>query len=253
VHLGLFLFTPDAGRDLFEFAREYVEGMPDDCGVFLAGMSAPPEPFVPAELHFAPVYGLVVVGFGDESAHEQLLAPVRRALQPAVEMVTPIPYVGLQSMFDGAAPWGTHAYEKAVYLTELSDGVIDAILDHQPKKMSPLSFVPMFSMGGAYRRADTEATAFGGSRDIRWIINVSAATPTAEGFDAEREWVRDYWTALVPHAAGIGSYVNFMSEYEEQRVRSAYGAKYERLQRIKAAYDPDNVFHLNANIEPATD
>jgi FAD/FMN-containing dehydrogenase len=54
----------------------------------------------------------------------------------------------------------------------------------------------------------------------------------------------------VEHAVGVGSYVNFMTEYEEDRVRNAYGAKYERLQRIKAIYDPDNTFHLNANIPP---
>ena len=66
VQLGLFLFHPDQGADLFRFARDYVRGLPDDCAVFLGGLSAPPAPLVPAELHFTPAFGLLVVGLGDE-------------------------------------------------------------------------------------------------------------------------------------------------------------------------------------------
>lgn len=252
LQLGLFLFSPDKGGELFRFARDFVEDLPDECGVFLAGLSAPPEPFVPADLHFAPVFGLVVVGFGDENDHARLIEPIRRSLTPIVELVTPIPYVGLQQMFDASAPWGMHSYEKAVYLAELTDGAIDVILEHQTKKISPLSFVPIFVLGGAYRRADSDATAFGGSRELKYVVNISATALSPDDYEAERTWSREYWSALVEHAAGVGSYVNFMTEYEEDRVRSSYGSKYERLQRIKRAYDPDNVFHLNVNIPPAS-
>jgi FAD/FMN-containing dehydrogenase len=251
VHLGLFLFSPDQGGDVLRFAREYVKGLPDECGVFLAGLSAPPAPFVPEELHFSPMFALIVVGLAGEEHHAGLIEQVRAALSPKVDFVTPIPYVGLQQMFDESAPWGLHSYEKAVYLDEMSDGAIEAILEHQSRKTSPLSFVPIFVMGGAYARADSDATAFGGRRTIQYVVNISATTPTAVGFEAERQWVRDYWSALVPFAPGVGSYVNFMSEYEEDRVKSAYGDKYERLQWIKSKYDPDNIFHLNANIKPA--
>jgi FAD/FMN-containing dehydrogenase len=251
VHLGLFLFSPDQGGDLLRFARDYVKGLPDECGVFLAGLSAPPAPFVPEELHFSPMFALIVVGLAGEEHHAGLIEPIRTALSPTVDFVTPIPYVGLQQMFDESNPWGLHSYEKAVYLDEMSDGAIEAILEHQSRKMSPLSFVPIMVMGGAYARADSDATAFGGRRTIQYVVSISATTPTADGFEAERQWVRDYWSALVPFAPGVGSYVNFMSEYEEDRVKNAYGDKYERLQWIKSKYDPDNIFHLNANIKPA--
>ena len=69
LQLGLFMFNPDQGGDLFRFARDFVETLPDDCGVFMAGLSAPPEPFVPAELHFTPAFALAVVGLGDEQEH----------------------------------------------------------------------------------------------------------------------------------------------------------------------------------------
>ncbi len=251
LQLGLFMFSPDQGGDLFRFARDFVERLPDDCGVFMAGLNAPPEPFVPTELHLTPVFALAVVGLGDEQEHAELVEPIRQALDPMVELITPIPYVGLQQMFDASAPWGMHNYEKAVYLAELSDGAIDAILVHQAKKMSPLSFVPIFPLGGAYRKADGDATAFGGSRDIRYVVNISATALSPNDYEVERAWSRAYWSALVEHASGVGSYVNFMTEYEEDRVRSAYGPKYDRLQRIKSTYDPRNVFHLNANIPPA--
>ncbi len=253
VHLGAFFYAPEQGGDVFRFAREYVRTLPDECGVFLAGLNAPPEPFVPDEHRGQPVYLFAIVGLTDEVAHRELVAPVRDAVTPLFELVTPIPYVALQQMFNGSAPWGLLAYEKAVYLDELTDGAIDVILEHQQRKQAPLSFVPIFVLGGEFARVGDNDTAFGGSRSVRYIVNVSAGAMERELYDADHAWVRAYWSDLVPHAVGVGSYVNFLSDPEEDRVRAAYGPdKYARLADVKARYDPDNVFHLNANIQPTT-
>jgi FAD/FMN-containing dehydrogenase len=250
VHLALYLFQPEDGRDMFRFARDYAATLPPTCAAFLAGLNAPPAPFVPPELHFTPVFGLLVGGFGDADEHAQAIAPITEALSPVVQMVTPIPYVALQSMFNDSAPWGMHNYEKAVYLDEMSDAAIDVIVEHHARKMCPLSFVPIFILGGAYASADPDATAFGGRRSIRYVVNISATSPTSEGFDAERDWSRNFWADLVPHAEGVGGYVNFIAEPDEARVRNAYGGKFARLQQLKSKYDPDNVFHCNVNIPP---
>jgi FAD/FMN-containing dehydrogenase len=251
VHLALYLFEPADGRAMFRFARDYVRTLPQTCSAFLAGLNAPPAPFVPPELHFTPKFALLIGGFAGAEEHAAAIAPITAALSPAVQMVTPIPYVALQTMFDDSAPWGLHNYEKAVYLDELTDDVIEVILEHQARKTSPLSFVPIFVMGGAYAAADPDSNAFGGRRDVRYVVNISGTSPTPEGFDTEREWSRNYWSALVPYAEGVGGYVNFMSDPDEARVRNTYGDKFARLQQVKSVYDPDNVLHLNANIPPA--
>ena len=63
------------------------------------------------------------------------------------------------------------------------------------------------------------------------------------------QWVRDYSDEVAPHSQE-GGYVNFMFSDDDNRVQANYGANYERLVEIKRRYDPDNVFHVNQNIEP---
>ena len=177
--------------------------------------------------------------------------PVRRTVTPLFELVTPMPFVALQQMYNESAAWGTLGYEKALYLDELTDAAIDVIAEHVPTKTSPISFCPTFTLQGAYRHVGELDTAFGGSRKANYVFNIEAAASTREAYEADRLWVRNFWDAMRPHASGSGGYVNFLVEADADRVRASYGeAKYQRLARIKAQFDPDNVFHLNANIKP---
>jgi len=252
INLGLFFWTVDKGAEALRFARDFLKTVPDDAGTFVAGLSAPPAPFVPEALHFAPGYALAVVGWGSPEEHARLIAPVRAALAPSFELVTPMPYTALQQMLDETSPWGVLGYEKALYLDDLTDEVIEVFTSYLPRKQSPLSFVPIFHLGGAYCAPAEGDTAFSGRRSAGYLFNIAAVAPTPELLAADRAWVQAFWTALRPHAAGSGSYVNFMAEYDEDRVRASYGAeKYERLARLKADYDPENVFHLNPNVKPA--
>jgi hypothetical protein len=250
--IALFFWEAARGAEALAFCREFVRTVPEDCGILIAGLSAPPAPFVPEEHHFAVGYALLVVGFGGTEQHAAVISPVREALPPLFEMVSPIPYVAVQQMFDAGNPWGTLAYEKALHLEELTDEAITVITEHFPRRVSPLSFMPVFVVDGAYARVADDATAYSGLRSTRYVVNIAAVCPSPELYEADRPWVRSFWEALRPHAVGPGSYVNFMSEYDEDRVRAAYGAqKYQRLQRVKAEWDPENLFHLNANVKPA--
>jgi FAD/FMN-containing dehydrogenase len=249
-NLGMFFWLPEQARGPIAFARDHLRSLPPEMGALIGGMSAPPEPFVPEEFHFRPGFAVLVVSWGSPEEHGEAVAPLR-SLAPSFEMVTPIPYVMLQQMFNGAAAWGSYAYEKAVYLAELSDGVIDAMLEHMPRASSPMNFVPIFPLGGAYSDVADDACAFGGSRREGWVFNISGAAMTAEGLAPQRAWTREFWDAVRPYAADSASYVNFIADPDEERVRASYGAKYERLAAIKAKWDPENLFCHNANIKPA--
>src|SRR5215207_8384494 len=98
-----------------------------------------------------------------------------------------------------------------------------------------------------------EAGSFGGGRSPRIDVVINAVATNPETLAADRAWVRSFWSALQPYAISVGGYVNEMTEYEEDRVKASYGpVKYDRLARIKAVYDPENMVHRNANIKPAT-
>ena len=252
VNIALFFWGLENGSEALRYSRDFITTLPDEAAGFLAvALSAPPAPFVPEQHRLLPGHALLVAGFGSPESHAAIVAPVREALPPLFELVTPIPYVALQQMFNDSAHWGTFGYEKSLYLDELSDAAIATIGEHAPKKQSPLSFCPTFAMAGAYCKHADADTAFGGSRSAGYVFNIAGHGPTRELYEADRAWVRGFWDAMRPHASGGGSYVNFIAEPDEDRVRAAYGTeKYERLGRIKAAYDPENVFHLNANIKP---
>jgi hypothetical protein len=137
-----------------------------------------------------------ISSFGAAGAHERLASLARDALRPSFELVTPIPYVTLQQMFDPWAPWGILGYEKAIYLEELTDGAIGVIVDRQPHKKSPMSFTPILCLGGAAAAQPDHAIAFGGRRSTRYVVNLAAIAQTSEDLQTDRRWVRDYWSAL---------------------------------------------------------
>jgi FAD/FMN-containing dehydrogenase len=253
VQFGLFFWPLDQGPHVLRLAREIIAAMPGELNAVVAALNAPPAPFVPEQYHFAPGYGLVLVGFESAPEHAQLVTQIRESLPPLFDLVTPMPYVGLQQLLDEAGAWGFYAYEKGTYVEEISDQVIEVVTEHVPRKNSPASLVLFYRLDGAYCQVGDDQTAFSGGRSPRYNVFIIGQAPNAEVQAAERSWVRDLWEALGAYAIGSGDgYINGMTDFYDDRVRGSYGtAKYERLARIKAEYDPDNVFHLNANIRPA--
>ncbi|HWH20555.1 MAG TPA: FAD-binding oxidoreductase [Solirubrobacterales bacterium] len=250
--LGLLFWPLDQGADALRACREAIRTLPEDMAFNLFGLDAPEADFVPEMYQGKPGYMIMVISFEGEAQLQSVLDPIRAAVAPAFEMLTPVPYPALQQMFDANNPWGTHGYEKALYFEEISDEAIEIFNKYMVTKQGFLTNIYGVVFTGAYAAADENDCAFGGPRKKMIQINLSAICRDAEELAADRPWVRGFWDELLPMADNSGSYVNYMPDVQEDRLRAAYGTeKYERLARIKAEYDPQNVFHHNQNIKPA--
>jgi FAD/FMN-containing dehydrogenase len=227
--------------------RELAPQAPDELGISMSLMPAPPLPFMPREQVGKPVLGLVLAWSGDVDAGERALAPLRRLGTPVADAIAPVPYVALQSMLDGGAPHGRHYYWKAHKLPTLSDTTIDVLCERTSAITAPIAQIAGWAVGGAVSRVDPDATAVG-EREVGFEISLAVGWPGGDG-ERHRAWSRDGWEALRAESAGV--YANFISDEGAAGVEAAYGDRVARLTALKDRWDPANVFRMNANIPPS--
>jgi hypothetical protein len=252
VQFGLFFWGQEDGKAALGLMRDVIADLPRGLnGIAVAAFTAPPAPFVPVEHQGKLGYALMLTDFGDTGEHERVSDRIRRELPPLFDLVTPMPYVALQSMLDEPNAWGFYGYDKGAYIEELTDDVIDVLTEYGPKKNSPLSLLIFYRLDQAYSDVADDATAYSGGRSPRYFATFIASCPTPELLVPERKWVQSLFESLRPHMMTTGTYVNVLVEADDARIRQSYGPKYDRLQIIKRKYDPDNVFRRNANIKPA--
>jgi hypothetical protein len=237
---------PEAMR----FYREFIPSAPRAVNGFFAAMTVPPADMFPAELHLRKVAAVMWCIVGSEEEATRLLAPVHDVATPLLHHVGPVPHPALQSLFDALYPKGLQYYWRADFVNELSDELIDQHLTWGQKLPTMLSAMHLYPIDGAAHDVGNTDTAFS-YRDSRYAEVILGADPDPANADAIRDWTVGYWDATHPYSAG-GAYVNFMMDEGQDRVRATYRDNYDRLARIKTQYDPDNIFHVNQNIQPAT-
>jgi len=247
---GPIFFELDAAPDVMRTFRDYTADAPREFGGFVGFHIAPPLPFIPEDRHGDTLFAAVVSWCGPQDQAEQMLQPLRDAGPVVAEHVGPVPYPALQSAFDPLLPPGLQHYWKSDFVAELTDEAIDVHMEHGPKVPSVHTAVHLYLVNGAVHDVDVDETAFP-VRDAHFSLNIAGIWPDAEDNDANIGWVRDYYEAIHPHSGYEGGYTNFMADDDQNRTQDNYGPNYDRLQKAKARWDPDNVFHLNQNIPPA--
>jgi FAD/FMN-containing dehydrogenase len=231
--------------------RDAVAGAPDELSTAGFVWSLPVVDELPEELRGAPHVGVVGMWAGNPAEGERATRALRELATPLLDLSGPVEYLDFQRSLDPFFPAGVRRYWKALYLEGFSDAAIDTTVDWSNRRPSNDTLVIVRHCGGAMARVGAEQTAFG-DRSSEWMLSIDSTWHDPAGDDANVDYTRAFWDAALPYSDGK-TYFNFPGLFEEgdAAVRASYGANHARLARVKAAYDPDNVFRLNQNIRPA--
>jgi Berberine and berberine like/FAD binding domain len=240
---GLLIHPYPAARDLLRFYRDFTASAPTALTCFAVLGSSPDG---------QPVAIIAACYHGPAAEGERLLRPLRTFGSPLVDGIGAMPYPGLQSMLDQAYPPGLFHYWKSSFLAALDDDAIDTMVAQAAERPTPECHLVIEQLGGEVSRLEADATAFA-HRHLPYNLLILGTSADRSRVDACTRWARQCWEAMQPSVAE-GVYVNYIGTEGDEgsnRVREAYGAaKYERLARLKARYDPTNLFRVNQNIRP---
>ena len=245
---GLIVHPFADAADVLARYRAFVAEAPDELTTWVVMRQAPPLPFLPAEWHGREVVILAACYAGDMADGEKVVAPLRRIGTPIVDVIGPHPFVGWQAAFDPLLTPGARNYWKSHDFKELTDEACAELVASAGRLPTPECEIFIAGLGGAMARVAPDATAYGG-RAANFVLNVH--TRWQEAADDERciAWAREFFAATERFSLGT-AYVNFLSEDDGGRLDDTYGPNFAQLARIKAKYDPRNLFRVNQNIQP---
>ncbi len=235
--------------ELLAAYREWLPSAPRNVMGFFNFHTVPPGPPFPEEIHLRLVCGIVWCIDGSDEVAEKAMAPMLGVAEPLMHGAGRLPLKDLNAAFDGLYGPGDQWYWRGDFVREIPDEAIRHNRDWNARMPGFKCGSHLYPVDGAAHDVAAEDTAFA-YRDATWSQVFIGVDPDPANAAKLRDWTVGYWEALHPFSAG-GAYVNFMMEEGQARVKATYGPNYERLARVKAEYDPDNVFHVNQNIEPA--
>jgi FAD/FMN-containing dehydrogenase len=238
---GLVLYPLDQAREVLRFYRDLCATLPDEAEAFAGLLTAP---------QGMPVAALFLGYNGSLAEGERVLAPARRFGKPIADLVGPMPYASRQRLLDEPnATHGLHRYWRSAFTEQISDPFIDVLVEAASRFSSPASALIFFYLHGACASVSTTATAFA-PRRAQWDFDAIGQWQEPSRSAEHIAWVRALWTQIEPHLQG-GAYVNHLAADDRpEKVRASFGDNYPRLRKVKAAYDPKNLFRQNANIVP---
>ena len=194
---------------------------------------------------------IVILDFcysGPLEAAERTLAPYLRLGKPLRGDLKSVRYTELQTQDDERARFGRHYYTRSGLTKRIEPGLIDVMVEvfdaaqvRQPRFALP-------AWGGAIKRVPRDATALW-HRDVLFSVILQASGDDGSGDVENTQWVKSNWPRIEGFTSGVYANTN-LADSGADRARGVYGGNYDRLVALKSKFDPDNLFRLNANIQP---
>lgn len=239
---GVIAHPFEQARETLRFFRDSTRSLPDEHLLFGGLIHAP-------DGSGAKLAAMVTCHCGPVADGEKAMRPLKSFGKPIMDALGPMPYSAVNSMLDGAYPKGALNYWKSSFLAELSDDAIDTLIACFAQCPTPMGQLLIEHMHGAATRVEPTETAYPHrSEGFNLLVLAEWMDPTQN----ERcvAWARDTYARMKPYL-GAARYMNYLGDDESMdALTAAYGANYSRLQRIKARFDPTNLFRMNQNIAP---
>lgn len=250
VYGGNLIYPITLAREVLLRYRAWVETLPNEFTTSVALMNFPPIPEVPASLRGQSVIMVRGCYAGDVAAGEALLQPWLDWRQPLAHLFSAMPFSAVAIISNDPLEPMAHKLS-GMRLQTLSDRVIDALLAYgiNDDGTNPLIMTEVRHVRGVMSQVASNSSPIG-QRDVPFVLALIAAAPTPQLHTLATRQIDTLLAALEPARAGV--YMNFLEGSESQkRTPEAYSLEnYHWLMRIKAQYDPQNLFRHGINIPP---
>jgi FAD/FMN-containing dehydrogenase len=251
VYAGPIFWEATHARAVMRAFRTFLAEAPEDLGTFVGLKSVPSTDPFPRDYWGRRACAVISSYNGPLAEGERLMSRLLEAVPPPIfNWMGAMPFPAMQALFDPFFPKGLQWYWKGDFVKTLSDEAIDVHIAQAGQAPSEMCLTHFYPITGAVHRVASDATAWN-VRDATFSMVIAAIDSDPKQAEALKAWGRGYWKAVHPFNMD-GGYINFMMDDESAgRVQASYGDNYARLAVIKAKYDPNNLFRVNQNIEPA--
>lgn len=247
---GVVAWPASEAAEVLELYRNLAGTAPPELTLVAIMRPAPPAPWLPPDMHGQPIVALLACHTGDPEKGERAVAPIKSFGNPIGDVLVRRPYVQVQSLLDATQPKGRRYYWKSEYLPRVDPALCKTFIEHAARTPSAHSALILFQIEGALNGLEEDHSP-AGNRTARFVLNVAGSWESPDDDDANITWAREAWNDMRRFSTG-GTYINFLTEDEgEERTEAALGSALRRLAEVKRAWDPENMFRTNRNIEPA--